>query len=156
MFPEHYEPIQQSDSDNSFLYRVGAVCAWGPDPAGSTSAGHDEPASSQVSPVRDCRLPGRPWNHVCRGAGPARHAQAPIDRRDEPKNGGNYGCLSSPLDLLRIVDPFTTRDCVESDCGVDQQLSCGCLSLFSREGEGARGSRVRIGLQRPPTPEYFV
>lgn len=54
--------------------------------------------ATQYGPVRDSRSAGydrrtHRWlgNHLCRFAGPASDAQAPIERGHEPKDGGDIG-----------------------------------------------------------------
>ena len=97
---------------------------------GSGSAGHCQPARSQVSPVRDLWLCGRLGDDFRRCAGLARDAQASFKQGHEPQNGSHYGGFSNTLDLLRTADRVTAGDRVEHDRGINQFLQCRRIPLF--------------------------
>ena len=56
----------------------------------------------------------------CRRARFGRDAQASVECRHEPKNGGDHGRFSGPLGVLRFVDCFATSDHVEHGCSIDR------------------------------------
>ena len=84
----------------------------------SGSAGHIEPLGPEISAVGDPRLRRRFWNDLCRHAGLDSNAQASLQRGYESTDGGDHGCLSDPLGLLRSFDCVATSNRMEPDRGV--------------------------------------
>jgi len=106
-------PIQQS-----------GTCASCAEPdlwvSGPGSTRYIEPIPPEYSAVRDCWHSSGLRYDLCCSAGLARDAQASLKCGHAPKDGGYHGGLSDSLGLLRFVDRFSTRDCMERDRGVDQ------------------------------------
>jgi hypothetical protein len=86
--------------------------------SGLGSMRYIEPVYTQVSTIRDLRLCDRFWNDLCRRARFGRDAQASVECRHEPKNGGDHERFSGPLGVLRFVDSFATDDRVERGCSM--------------------------------------
>jgi len=108
-------PIQQGDPGASSSGPNYALWLSGPG-----SAGHLESIPPEFSTVRDFWLYSGLGYDLCRCAGLAGHAPASLKRRHAPKDGGHHGSLSDPLGLLWLVDCFSTRDCMERDCCLNQ------------------------------------
>jgi hypothetical protein len=100
-------PIQQGDARASSSEPNYARWLSGPG-----SAGHFEPILRGFLTVRDFRLYSGFRYDLCRSAGLTRGAPASFKRR--------HGSPSDSLGLLRLVDRFSTWDCIERDRRVDQ------------------------------------
>jgi hypothetical protein len=83
-----------------------------------------------ASQIRNHWLSGGSWNDLCRRAGLDHNVQTSIERRYEPKNGGNHRRISDSLGLLRIVDCLATSDRMECDCGSDKFPVCPRVRLL--------------------------
>ena len=102
-----HRSIQQGDAGASSAEPNYALWLSGPG-----SAGHLEPILPGFLTVRDSRLYSGFRYDLCRSAGLTRSAPASFKRR--------HGSPSDSLALLRLVDRFSTCDCIERDHRVDQ------------------------------------
>src|ERR1700733_15625554 len=88
--------------------------------SGVVTARHRKPISTQVSAVGDYRLSGGAGNNLWRCAGFDSNVQTSLERRYEPKNGGNHWGLSDPVGLLWFVDRLAAGNCMECNRRLDQ------------------------------------
>src|SRR5262249_5821565 len=120
-----YGPVTQGDVGYYRALPDHALWLSGPGPTR-----HVEPTRPQVSEVRDLWLLGGSGNKLRRCPRLGRGAYASVECGNDPKDGGDHGHLSDPVDILRPADCFATDHCMERDrCG-DELLKRRRVPLF--------------------------